>query len=251
MLRATYRLAVLAVLVAAASWGYWYFHNPNSSAVVIDRLTREKAELEQVVGRLTEDRRVAEMVVTDQRRTPAGLETTLLFVEQARDGSSLPPKSVTVKGDLVYVDGLSIRFDKGFLTQPNGDLLRGHGIFLFTRAFGDLQTPESGPPIDDPGNIPDVYKPSPRTDIKQMAEIGQFERRLWGEFWRLVDDKQFRNQSGVSVASGKAVSFRPQPDRVYRISIDAGGSPTVDWEPMPPIYREAMKKPGVATTGPQ
>lgn len=250
MLRATYRIVVLAVFVAAASWGYWYFHNPNSSAVVIDRLTREKAQLEQVVQRLTDERRVAEMVVTDQKRTPAGLETTLLFVEQARDGSPLPPKSVTVKGDLVYIDGLSIRFDQGFLKQPNGDLLRGHGIYLFTRAFGDLQTPESGPAIDDPGNIPDVYKPSPKTDDKQMAEVSQFERDLWGNFWKLVENKSFRAQSGVSVASGKAVSFRPQPDRVYRISIDAGGSPTVDWEPMPPIYREAMKKP-VATTGPQ
>src|SRR4051812_2982982 len=105
MLRATYRLAVLAVLVSAGSVGYWYFHNPQSPAVRIQKLEEEKRELQQIVQRLTDERRVAEMIVTDQRQTPGGLETTLLFVEQARDGTPLPAKSFTVKGDEVWVAG--------------------------------------------------------------------------------------------------------------------------------------------------
>ena len=93
MLRATYRLAILSVLVAASSVGHWYFHNPQSPAVRIAKLEEEKKELQQIVQRLTDERRAAEMIVTDQRKTDQGLETTLLFVEQARDGSPLPPKS--------------------------------------------------------------------------------------------------------------------------------------------------------------
>src|SRR5689334_21109541 len=103
MLRAAYRLAVLSVLVSAGSVGYWYFHNPASPAVRIQKLEEEKRQLEQVVGRLTAQRRVAEMIVTEQHSGPGGVETTLLFVEQARDGSPLPARSFTVKGDEVWV----------------------------------------------------------------------------------------------------------------------------------------------------
>ena len=73
MLRATYRLAILSVLVAASSVGYWYFHNPQSPAVRIAKLEEEKKELQQIVQRLTDERRAAEMIVTDQRKTDQGL----------------------------------------------------------------------------------------------------------------------------------------------------------------------------------
>src|SRR3954463_14693215 len=156
MLRSAYRLLVLAVLVAAGSVGYWYYHNPQSPAVRIQKLEEDKRQLQQIVQRLTDERRVAEMIVTEQRKTDAGpTETTLLFVEQARDGSPLPAKSFTVKGDEVWLAGLSVRFERGFVEQ--GDALRGHGIMLFTKLFGQDQTPAQGQPVDDPGKIPDIY----------------------------------------------------------------------------------------------
>src|SRR3954466_11020020 len=108
MLRATYRLLVLAVLVAAGSVGYWYYHNPQSPTVRIQKLEEDKRQLQQIVQRLTDERRVAEMIVTEQRPAAdgAGVETTLLFVEQGRDGRSLPAKSFTVRGDEVWLAGL-------------------------------------------------------------------------------------------------------------------------------------------------
>jgi hypothetical protein len=235
MLRATYRLIILSVLIAAGSTGYWYYHNPHSPAVQIARLEQEKKELQGIVQRLTDERREAEMIVTDQRQTPQGLQTTLLFVEQARDGSPLPARSFTVKGDEVWIGGLSIRFEQGWL--ENNDLLRGHGILLFTKIFGQNQTPAEGSPIDEPGKIPDVY----RGDPKEMARVSDFEKDLWSNFWRLVEDKAYRAQKGVEVAGGKAVYFKAVPDRLFRITVDARGNPTVDWEPIKPIYREAMK----------
>jgi hypothetical protein len=247
MLRAAYRLAVLSVLVAAGSLGYWYFHNPQSPAVRIQKLEEEKRELEQVVRRLTDERRVAEMIVTDQRRDEksGNAETTLLFVEQARDGSPLPARSFTVKGDEVWVAGLSIRFAQDFVMK--NDPLRGRGIMLFTKIFGQNQTPAEGLPIDDPGRIPDVY----RGDPKEVARVSEFERDLWANFWRLVDDKRFRAEKGVETAGGKAAYAKVSPDRLYRITLDTSGNPTMDWEPIKPIYREAMKKSSSATTNVQ
>ena len=242
MLRATYRLAILSVLVAASSVGYWYFHNPQSPAVRIAKLEEEKKELQQIVQRLSDERRVAEMIVTDQRRTDQGLETTLLFVEQARDGSPLPPKSFTVKGDKVYVAGLSIRFQDDFVMK--NDPLRGRGIMLFTKIFGENQTPAQGSEIDAQGKVPEIY----RGDPKEMARVSEFEKDLWGNFWRLVEDKQYRAEKGVEVASGKAVWFQAAPERLYRITVDTRGNATADWEAIKPIYREAMRK-QQATTG--
>jgi hypothetical protein len=31
---------------------------------------------------------------------------------------------------------------------------------------------------------------------------------------------------------------------LYRVTLDASGNPTVEWEAIKPIYREAMKRPG-------
>src|SRR6266404_7815418 len=209
MLRATYRLVILSILVAAGSVGYWYYHNPQSPAVQIARLEEEKRELQQIVQRLTDERRVAEMVVTDQHQTPdGGMETTLLFVEQARDGTPLPARSFTVKGDEVWVGGLSIRFADDFVMK--NDPLRGHGIVLFTKVFGQNQTPADGLPIDEPGKIPEIY----RGDPKEVARVSEFEKDLWGNFWRLVDDKRLRAEKGVEVAGGKAVYFKAMPERL-------------------------------------
>ncbi len=243
MLRATYRLVILSILVAAGSVGYWYYHNPQSPAVQIARLEEEKKELQQIVQRLTDERRVAEMVVTDQRQTPGGgMETTLLFVEQARDGSPLPARSFTVKGDEVWVGGLSIRFADDFVMK--NDPLRGHGIVLFTKIFGQNQTPADGLAIDEPGKIPEIY----RGDPKEVARVSEFEKDLWGNFWRLVDDKRLRAEKGVEVAGGKAVYFKAMPERLFKITVDARGNPTVDWEAIKPIYREAMRnRSGTAT----
>ena len=239
MMRAAYRLVVLSVLVAAGSAGYWYYHNPQSPAVRIQKLEQDKKQLQQIVQRLTDERRVAEMIVTEQRKTDGGgVETTLLFVEQARDGSPLPAKSFTVKGDEVWLAGLSIRFEQGFVEK--GDALRGRGIMLFTKLFGQNQTPAQGAAIDEPGKIPDVY----RGDPKEVARVSAFERELWADFWRLVDDKNYRADKGVAAAGGKAVYFKAQPDRLYRVTLDVSGNPSVDWEAIKPIYREAMRKQG-------
>jgi hypothetical protein len=249
MLRATYRLAVLSILVASASVGYFYYHNPMSPTVQLAQEREKTKHLQEFVQRLTDERRVAEMIVTDQKQTEQGIETTLLFVEQARDGTPLPPRSFTVKGDEVWVAGLSIRFDVGWLEK--NDALRGHGIMLFTRMFGQNQTPAQGLTIDEPGKIPDVYKADPKDttkDPQEMLQARSFEKELWENFWRLTDDKEYRAEKGVEVAGGKAVYFKAVPERLFRITVDARGNPTVDWEPIKPIYREAMKKPA-ATPG--
>ena len=55
------------------------------------------------------------MLVTDQKEINGIPQTTLLFVEAGRDGSSLPPKSFTICGKMVHVAAQVIRFDPQFV----------------------------------------------------------------------------------------------------------------------------------------
>lgn len=242
MLRISFRLAVLVLLVGAGSFGYWWWHNPNNPTVQLAQEREKNRILQEIVGRLTEEQRAAELIVTDQQFKGDKVEsTTLLFVEQARDGTPLPARSFTIKGQEAWVAGLSIRFRDDFVMK--NDPLRGRGIVLFTRIFGENQTPASGLPIDTPNEVPNIYRGSP----KEQARISEFEGELWKNFWRLVEDKAYRDEKGVEVAGGKAVYLPVKPERLYRITVDARGNPTMTWEEIKPIYREALRKNGAST----
>ena len=247
MLRALTRIGILASLAGGLGW--WYFHNPNSPNVRIARLEQEKRELEQIVTRLTTDRRVAEFVVTSQQRAGGRLQTTLLWDETTPEGTRAASKSFTIDGDEVHIDALSIRFVEDFVMKD--DPLRGKGLVLFTRLYGAHQTPADGFPIDDPNQVPGVYrKDQPGAALPGASadpDASTFERQLWENFWRLVNDKGFREEKGVRVASGKGVWVRKvEPGKVYTVTVDAHGNPTVDWESIKPILREAMRQ---QTTG--
>ena len=243
MLRAFTRIGILAVLVTGLGW--WYFYNPNSPAVRIARLEQEKRELEQIVGRLLNERRVAEFVVTNQQPINGQLQTTILWDETTPNGARVASKSFTVKGEEIHIDALSIRFQHGFLEKD--DPLRGKGLVLFTRLYGAQQTPAEGFAIDDPNQVPGVYKKDQPGTVSPQTNAGPdastFERQLWEDFWRLVNDKPYREEKGVQVASGKGIWIKKvEPGRVYTVTVDAHGNPTLDWEPIKPILREAMKQ---------
>ena len=104
-------------------------------------------------------------------------QTTLLFVEYSRNKTTLPPKSFTIQGNQVHLDAMVIKFDRDFVKQ--NDPLRGHSIALFTKLFGNHQSPDNGSTIDTPGQIPNYYQGiDPR--------VSQFESDLWKNFWQLT-----------------------------------------------------------------
>ncbi len=49
-----------------------------------------------------------------------------------------------------------VKFDGKYVAGR--DPLRGQSIALFTRLFGDKQTPEQAHRIDDPAQIPTIYR---------------------------------------------------------------------------------------------
>jgi len=123
MVKGTIKLGFLTAVVLAGTVGVWTYYTQVSSSYRIAKLEEEKRILEEVVGRLGGERRVAEILVTDQEMVGGVKTSTLLFVEYSRDGTALPPKRFVVRGENAHVDAMVVKFEDGLVGK--GDALRG------------------------------------------------------------------------------------------------------------------------------
>jgi len=227
-------LITLLVFTVIGGAGIYVFHNHFSTEARVRALEDEKKLLEQVVERLKTERRIAKVLVTDQKRDETGVQvTTLLWVEYARDGSTLPAKSFVVRGQMVHLDAMVIKFEHDFVQSE--DPLRGHSIALFTRVYGDAESPASAQTIDLPGDIPAIYRGAdPR--------VSQFELDLWTNFWRLFTDDAYRKEKGVRVANGQGVWGPFKQEVLYVITVESDGGVNIRPEPLEGIFREALRR---------
>jgi hypothetical protein len=232
MLRTTAKLAFLALLVVAGTAGL-ALQRRGTTAAQLDEAKQKTEQLKQVVRRLEAERRVADVIVTGQEIEGGVQKTTLLFVEYARDGSTLPARRFTIDGNVAHIDAIVVKFDRDFVRDD--DPLRGHSLALFTRLYGENQPPDKGFRIDPPGETPNVYRaPDPY--------VTDFERELWADFWRLADDEAYRKSRGVRVAQGEGVWVPFHPDKLYTLTLDADGGLNITSSPLKGIYREALKR---------
>jgi hypothetical protein len=235
-MRSILKILSLAVLVIAGSTGIYVYREHFSQDVKVQKLLEEKKQLQTIVQRLNTEKRRAEILVTHQGTVDGRLQTTLLFVEYAKDGSSLPPKSFVIDGKMAHIDAMVVKFEPDYVGK--NDLLRGSSICLFTRIYGDRQTPEQGFPIDAPGQPPDIYRGAdPR--------VSQFEQALWHDFWKLADDPAYRRQQGVRIANGQGLWGPFEPGKLYTITIESNGGMNLSSEPVKSIYQEALKGHGL------
>lgn len=233
MYRSILKLVLLVGVVSAGSIGFYAYRKHSSVEAQLEREQQRTAELRQIVQRLTAERRVADVMVTDQRKIDGVLRTSIVFVEYGKDDAALPAKRFTIDGNMIHLDAMVVKFDGKFVEQ--NDPLRGHSVALFTRLYGDTQTPAQGFPIDEPGSVPAVY-------CDNDPKVRQFQKELWENFWRLADDPGYRTEMGVRIAQGEGL-WRPfEPDHLYTITLESNGGLNIRSEPVKEIYREALKR---------
>jgi hypothetical protein len=244
MLRALTRCFAATVLLMIAGLAAYTYHTFDSERAhlreALEREQQRATELDQIIHRLGDERRVAQVLVTGQRTAADGvLETSVLFVEDARDGSArtLPPRSFNLRGGMVHVAAQVIRFERRFVQQ--GDPLHGRSIALFTGIYGDQQKPADAEQIDAPGAIPAVYQANLDSANPRARE---FELALWKQFWRLFSDDEFRKRNGVEASFGQDVWGPFQPGRLYTITLEPAGSLSLKSEPLAGIYLELLKQ---------
>jgi hypothetical protein len=235
MLQNLSKITGLLVLLVAMTIGLALYRDHYAADRKVAKLEQEKRALTAVVSHLISERRVANLVVTDKHSGPDGIPiTTLLFVELARDGTELPAQSFIVRGQFIHIDAMVIKFDREDVEAA--DPLRGHSIALFTRIFGDQETPASAAPIDAPETIPQVYRDADPT-------LAAFELDLWREFWHLAADSKYAASKGVRVANGQGVWGMFEPQNLYTLTLEADGGLNLASEPLKGIYR-AMERAG-------
>ena len=229
MLQNLSKIAGLLVLLVAMTIALAVYRDHYAADRKVAKLEEEKKALTAVVSHLTSERRVANLVVTDKHVGSDGTPvTTLLLVEIARNGTELPARSFTVRGQLVHVDAMVIKFDLEDVKAD--DPLRGRSIALFTKIYGDQETPASAVPIDPPGIVPEIYRDADPT-------LAAFELDLWKDFWRLADDPAYAAARHVRVANGQGVWGMFEPDKLYTLTLETNGGLNLTSEPLKGIYR--------------
>jgi hypothetical protein len=222
----------LSLLIIGGGVGIYVYERQYSASRQIAQLEAQKKELEEIVTRLISERRVAEMLVTSQRLVNNIPQTELLLVEYDHAGQPLPAKSFTVLGKMVHVDALVVKFDHDFVEKA--DPLKGKSIALFTKIYGDNQSPADAPSIDEPGQVPAIYRNADN-------RVSEFERSLWNDFWKLAEDPDYRKSKGVRIAQGEGPWGPLTPNRLYTLTLDSDGGLNLTSEPLKGIYREALK----------
>jgi hypothetical protein len=229
MLQNLSKITGLLVLLIAMLLGLTVYRDHYAADRKVAKLEQEKQALTAVVSHLTSERRVANLVVKDKHVGTDGVPvTTLVFQEIARDGAELPPRTFTLRGERVHVDAMVIKFDSEDVKAD--DPLRGRSIALFTKIYGDQETPASAVPIDPPGSVPEIYRDADST-------LAAFELDLWKNFWHLADDPAYAQSKGVRVANGQGVWGMFEPDKLYTLTLEAAGGLNLSTEPMKGIYR--------------
>ncbi len=230
-------LFLLLLVLAAFGGGYLHYHWESTSAQrALEKenailLQRQKI-LESMIDRLSRSQRLAQIVVTNQT-TDNGvvLETEFLMVEIGEDGQPIAKQKFVIEGSVVYIDGLTIKFDPDSIAVA--DRLRGANLVLLRRVYSSSISPNDGTLIDLPGAIPAAY----RVD---SDEASQFECQLWDRFWELATDPALAEEYGVRVAQGEAVYKPLQTGVLYELTHDANGGMNLEAHALPNTVAEML-----------
>lgn len=239
----TLLILALAMLASAMGGAYWHYRQVASGREaqleqsLVEAAQRQRA-LESMIERLSRSRRLAQIVVTEQRTGPAGLpaETTLLMVELDGEEKPVARHCFTIPGHIAFFDGLVVKFDHEAVATAHP--LRGQTVVLLRRVYSDLMAPNDGLPIDTVGEAPAGYA-GPERPM-------DFEKKLWQRFWDLCTDPKLAAEYGVRVAQGEAVYKPMKPGVLYELTVDAAGGLNLVTRPLPEAVEEVLAAVGEA-----
>ena len=227
VIRSIYAVALL--ILATLGWQMYSFFDEHFSAAKrqldearekITQLEIDNLKLEMANTFLKKTRRLAVIsdIVKEAQEGSDAVKTTFSFSEiDLSDNPIGEKRTFTIDGDVLYIDSLVIKFEDSFVEQ--GDVLKGSALCLFNRLFGEKQKPEEGFRIDPEGETPKPYK-------LDSPDTSEFEKELWGNFWKLAQDPEFAKKMGVRSAHGIAPSMKLQEGSTYKLEMRNTGEQT-------------------------
>lgn len=221
--------AVVFLIIAILSWKTYTIFDEHFSAAKrqleeakdkISKLEIANQKLEMANLFLKKTRRLAVIsdIVKENQEGSNAVKTTFSFSEiDLSDNPIGEKRSFTIDGDVLYIDTMVIKFEDSFV--ESGDVLKGSALCLFNRLFGEKQKPEEGFRIDAEGETPKPYK-------LDSPDSTEFEKKLWGNFWKLAQEPEFAKKMGVRAAHGTAPSMKLQEGSTYKLEMRNTGELT-------------------------
>ncbi|MBP6342688.1 MAG: hypothetical protein KA403_02000 [Candidatus Omnitrophica bacterium] len=185
--------------------------------------------LQQIIGRLQADSRIAEVLVTGVNFDEKSQQTftTIKFLEYNSSGVPIEPKYFTFSGNIIQFQSLVMRFDDVYIR--NGDKLKGKSAYLFLKAFmlDGKNTQEFD--ITTVNEIPAGYKVADQAD--------SYEAKLWKDFWGYALNPDKSKESGIKNAQIEAPGTLFVPGNLYTIKIEHDGGMRIDVSKLSPILQ--------------
>jgi hypothetical protein len=204
-------------------------------SVQLKKKIAEVDRLEVAMKLLHVQHRLARLTVLEQHEIPSlipaapstgtevvgsrpNVTTKIEFVDINDQGQPIgKPKTFDIKGDMIYVDYLTVNFEDKYIEKS--DLDRATSIALFQRIFGEHQEPAKGFQLDTVGTRPTAYA--------RGTQMSDFEKKIWDDFWLIANDQKRAQELGIDAIQGKAVAIRAQPGKSYEIKLRSTGDITI------------------------
>src|SRR6476620_8999473 len=194
----------------------------------VDRLqlARKLVSVQHRLARLTvlEQREVPSLIPaapaigTEVTASRPNIMTKIEFVDINEQGQPIgEPKKFDIKGDMIYVDYLTVNFEDKYIEKS--DLDRSTSIALFQRIFGEHQEPAKGFQLDTVGTRPTAYA--------RGTQMSDFEKKIWDDFWLIANDQKRAQELGINAIQGKAVAIRAKPGKSSVIELQSTGDITI------------------------
>lgn len=199
-------LALIAVGIIAVT-GYF-------GVKTITELLTENKQLKESLARLTEEDQIGYAKVIKQEPKDGGLQTTLKFVETARDDKSnrILEKEYVIEGDVVHFDALIVKFSSQLVADG-----KERSLYLWRRVYGENMAPSMGYAIEEPGREPIRYK-----GLLEKLRLKD-QQTFWNAIWELSNDPQKLRQAGVQAIYGTAIYSKLKPGLIYVFKISNSG----------------------------
>jgi hypothetical protein len=202
-------IIILALVVVAIVALTGYF-----GIKTINELLTENKKLKESLARLTQEEQIGYAKVLKQETVAGRLQTTLKFVETARDDKTnkILEKEYIVEGDIVHFDALVVKFGSQLIMDG-----KERALYLWRRVYGESMAPRTGYAIEDAGKEPQRYK-------GLLAKLRlKDQQTFWSAIWQLADDPQRLSHLGVQAIYGNVVYSQLKPGLIYVFKISASG----------------------------
>ncbi len=217
------RLLLLALLALFGYGGWWIYDG-----------TRRNDILQQIITRLSAQRRVADVYVEKISAAESGGKQNLRLkiLEYDVDGKPMQPVNCTFSvNNVIHFEGLVIRLDDELVKGGEGK-----SIYLFTKAYAldDTSDRYEACELSKVDEIPGGYR-LPSGDLR----TSEVERRFWKSFWRYAMDQNMRRDAKVRNAQIEAPATRFVPDKLYHLYLEADGGLLIQAGPIPRVMKDS------------